>query len=384
MQGATPIVHYFAREWVKMGHQVKVFNFAPKYPRLFYWISRRFQHRLNSKLGMLVPLAPSTEGEYQADGVCVNCVCLKKVIPHSRYSNKQIKRAFNHICQCCEREGVPDFFIGHWDNPQLELLSLLKNKYYVKTALVLHGNVFDFEKKYGENGLSMLKQLDAIGFRSMIGKANYVIKYGDPKKSFVASSGVSEPFLKAGINNSRNYDRSVKHFIYIGSLISRKHPVTVLEALVRTYPSGNFKLTYIGDGAEKERIIEVHKNNGNIGELCFTGRIPREKIIEHLIQSDIFVMVSQNETFGLVYLEAMALGVIPVGSKGEGIDGVIQNGENGFLCNSGDVDELARVLEIINNMPKEKIVEISNNAFSTAQEYSDYKVAEKYLNSIIA
>ena len=40
-QGATPVVHYFTREWVKMGHEVTVFHLGHKFPRLFYSISKR-------------------------------------------------------------------------------------------------------------------------------------------------------------------------------------------------------------------------------------------------------------------------------------------------------------------------------------------------------
>ena len=44
-QGTTPVVHYFTREWVRMGHEVKVIYLRPKYPRLFYWLSKYFQHQ---------------------------------------------------------------------------------------------------------------------------------------------------------------------------------------------------------------------------------------------------------------------------------------------------------------------------------------------------
>ena len=49
-------------------------------------------------------------------------------------------------------------------------------------------------------------------------------------------------------------------------------------------------------------------------------------------QSDVFVLPSVNETFGMVYLEAMSQGCIPIGTSGEGIDGIIENGKNGYLC----------------------------------------------------
>ena len=46
---------------------------------------------------------------------------------------------------------------------------------------------------------------------------------------------------------------------------------------------------------------------------------------------NVWIMISKNETFGLVYLEAMARGCITIGSRNQGIDGVINHGVNGFF-----------------------------------------------------
>lgn len=381
-QGATPVVHYFTREWVKMGHEVKVFILVHKYPRPFYWISKRFQHQLNTRLGMLVPTRYPIDGDYVAEGVSICKRSIKKVKPHSRYSKRQIKYAFDLIADECEKNGVPDWFIGHWDNPQLEILCALKQKYGKPICLVLHSNKFDFEGLYGKETRSLLAQLDVVGFRNKAAEDDFVKKYGEPKKSFIAYSGVSEDFLNTGAENTKTFTSPVRNFIFVGSLINRKYPTEIITALSKAYPDGDFSMTYIGDGADKVRIEEEYKKQGEKGTLTFTGRIPREEIIEYLKQADVFIMISRDEIFGLVYLEAMALGVIPVGSKKEGIDGIIRNGKNGFLCESGNVDELTNVLNKIKSMPIEQIEEISRCAKKTAIEYSDKGVAEKYLNTL--
>ncbi|MBQ5992805.1 MAG: glycosyltransferase family 4 protein [Bacteroidales bacterium] len=382
MQGSTPVVHYFAREWVKMGHEVTVFHFVATFPRIMYWVGRHFQHQLNTRLGMMVPTQCPQDEDYFTDGVSVHKRCLKKMLPHSRYSNSQLKRALNIIKKECSRLGVPDWFIGHWDNPQLELLSALKKSYGKSTCLVLHENVFDFEKKYGGEGVKMLFELDAVGFRSLTGKRNFEKQYGRPKSSFIASSGVSEFFLKSGEENERLVQQPVRNYVFVGSLIARKYPLSVLKALSQAYPEGDFSLTFIGDGAEKNNIEEEHQRLGKKGELYFTGRIPRERIVQYLRQADVLVMISRAEIFGLVYLEAMALGVIPVGSRNEGVDGVIVDGKNGFLCKAGDVSELTSILRNIKQMPSEQLVEISRGAKETAFEYSDSEVAKRYLEAL--
>lgn len=68
----------------------------------------------------------------------------------------------------------------------------------------------------------------------------------------------------------------------------------------------------------------------------------------------LWFMVSENETLGLVYLEVMAQGCIPVGSRGEAIDGIIVDGRNGFLVNPNNEEDLCLVILKINKMDKEK------------------------------
>lgn len=382
-QGATPVVHYFTREWVKMGHEVTVFHLEAKYPRLMYWTGRKFQHHLNTKLGIMIPVQRPNDEDYETEGVTVHHRCLKKIIPHSRYSKKQLEKAVSFIAKECERTGVPDWFVGHWDNPQLELLDELKRRYGKPTCLVLHGNEFDYEKKYGKVGPKLLSNLDVVGYRSKVGQRNYESKYGTPKCSFIASSGVSKAFLLAGAETQKEIQQPVHNFVFVGSLIARKYPSAIVTALSRVYPQGGYKMTFIGDGAEKPVIEEEHQRLGSIGELCFTGRIPREEIIEYLKEADVFVMISIGEIFGLVYLEAMALGLIPIGSRDEGIDGVIRDGENGFLCQAGNVDELTSVINRISQIPREQLQKISENAKKTAFEFSDEGVAKNYLDVLM-
>ena len=76
------------------------------------------------------------------------------------------------------------------------------------------------------------------------------------------------------------------------------------------------------------------------------------------------------------------MGVIPVGAKNEGIDGIVQDGVNGFLCSAGDVDELSVVLARIREMDSRRLSTMSQNAKETAQRYSDANVATEYIKAL--
>ena len=381
--GATPVVHYFAREWVKMGHEVIVYHFVARFPRFYYWVGRAFQHQLNTKLGMLIPVDYPSDGDYVAEGVVVHRRCLNKIIPHSRYTPRILNNALNYIVEECDRSGVPDRFVGHWDNPQLDLLYLLKHHYGIPTCIVFHQNGFSFEKHYGKDIQKILDSMDVIGFRSKISEQKYEAKYGIPKHSFIASSGVSKAFLTAGDASNKVINKPIRNFVFVGSLIARKFPVEIITALSHVYPDGDYTMTFIGDGAERIRIEEEYHRLGELGTLRFTGRIPREEIIDYLKDADVFVMISRAEIFGLVYLEAMALGLIPIGSKNEGIDGVIRHGENGFLCEAGSVADLERVLNEMKRLSSKQLSQLSEKARETALKYSDENVAKNYIDQLI-
>ena len=94
-------------------------------------------------------------------------------------------------------------------------------------------------------------------------------------------------------------------------------------------------------------------------------------------------MGSKSEVFGLVYLEAMARGCITIAARNEGMDGIIETGKNGFLCEAGNADELTSIIKRINSLSADEKRQISENARHTAEELSDFNVAKRYLEAVM-
>ena len=93
----------------------------------------------------------------------------------------------------------------------------------------------------------------------------------------------------------------------------------------------------------RDRIAEL----GLEKRVILTGGLPHEEVIARMAQSDLFVLPSWGEGYGIVYIEAMAAGCIAVGAVGEGIEDTITDGENGFLVPAGDIDETERVMRAV-------------------------------------
>ena len=100
-------------------------------------------------------------------------------------------------------------------------------------------------------------------------------------------------------------------------------------------------------------------------------------------QSDIFILPSEKETFGMVYLEAMGCGCITVGTKNDGIDGIIKNNENGFLIEP-DIIAIKLMLERIKKMTEEERSIILQNCYNTVKTYNIKACADSYLKNVLS
>lgn len=379
----TAVCHYFAKEWVAMGHNVNVIHYQAIYPFFFYWIARIAGQYIASKTGAIVYDRPDKGEKYVQDGVNIFRIPLLKYFPHGKFRQSGIDDSIKQIISYNkESDFLPDIIVGHFPNPQIEVVARLKDIYpKARTAIIMHGEINVPQKIYGEQLKSLFFKIDSWGFRSKTIKENFYAIYGGNKKSFICYSGVPGTYIT--VRNKHLFENKLKNFIYVGSLIKRKYPAIILDALVDIYPDKDFCLNYIGVGKEDKAIKKkIHRYHVE-GQVRLSGHMRREEIKDEYDAADCMIMVSRNEAYGLVYLEAMARGCIVIASKREGIDGVIEDGKNGFLCNAGDVNALVNTIHRINMLsPAERYI-ISNNAINTAKKLSDKNVAKMYLDDVI-
>ncbi|MEJ2343260.1 MAG: N-acetyl-alpha-D-glucosaminyl L-malate synthase BshA [Gemmatimonadales bacterium] len=112
--------------------------------------------------------------------------------------------------------------------------------------------------------------------------------------------------------------------------------VRVFDRLARTVPS---RLIFVGDGPDRQVAEDLSRELGWEKRVTFLGKL--ESVAELLACADLFLLPSEEESFGLVALEAMASGVPVIGSSGSGLSEVVTDGLTGRLHPVGDVEAMA-------------------------------------------
>lgn len=136
------------------------------------------------------------------------------------------------------------------------------------------------------------------------------------------------------------------------------------------------KLLLVGDGPERHHIEELCRELNTCEDIRFLGKL--EMVEEVLSVSDLFMMPSEKESFGLAALEAMACEVPVISSNAGGIPELNVQGVTGFLSDVGDIEDMTKnALHILKdeNLPKFK-----TNALKRAKEFDISNILPMYVN----
>ena len=380
----TKTVNYFVKEWVAMGHSVVVMHCPSKFPLALYLLPTAVKEKFARRISTMVPPIESRrELVREENGARVYRLPMLKMKPGQAYSTSAMARQAKKIERKLEEIAFkPDLVLGHFANPSLELVANVAEHYGAKSSIVFHHDCTDTGiQKYRIREL--IGRIGAIGARSIIEANQIKERLSLPKLPFVCCSGAPNDAVQAAkkVCDKHDFSEGIRH-IYVGSLIKRKHLDEVVKAFLNTAGKKD-TLTVVGGGPEEEELKRLVSELKAEDRILFTGRIPREDVLKKMGEAQVFTLISHGETYGMVYIEAMLQGCLTIASKGQGFDGIIQDGVNGFICEPGDQAELEKVYRAIAGMTEEKRNRIGQAAIDTAIHYSEREVAERYLEDIL-
>lgn len=126
--------------------------------------------------------------------------------------------------------------------------------------------------------------------------------------------------------------------------VSNFRKVKRVEDVIRVFAKVNekipSKLLMVGDGPERYGLEELCGELNLCDRVKFVGKVRNTQVVLEI--SDLFVLPSETESFGLAALEAMAIGVPVISSNTGGIPEVNVHGKTGFLSNVGDIEDMAK------------------------------------------
>lgn len=378
---ATKVVHYFVKEWEKLGHKVIVIHVPNRILYFTYFLPAGIREILKARTGNEFPDRSMLKiGEIPYDGVTVYRHPVFKLIPRSLSNDSLVLRCADDVAAFLTKKSfAPDLIVGHWETPVIQLINDLCKRYTCKKSIVFHGNAY--ADRYPDKMRELLKDYDAIGTRSLVSSKELQKTLGLNKRPFVCYSGIPDSYVDIYKPDYAKFQYSICNFIYVGTLIARKNCDSLIKALARQ-KTEKWHLDIVGDGAEKQNLKALAQELKVEGQITFHGKVPREKVIDLMQKAQCFVMNSRGEVFGLVYLEAMLANCITIASLKEGMDGIITSGKDGYLVNAGDIEELAEVISRIQSLNYEEAEAIAESGYKTACGFTDSAVAKRYLESI--
>lgn len=355
----TPLtLHNFVVEWAKLGHEVEVIK--PNFVFNSFVRNKPFYF----------------DGIYHFDGIKV--LNLNYQTPFLFDVESKIKKRLDISSY--------DVIVAHMPSGII-FADKLSKKYNKPLICAVHNSdlevltkpqySFYFKQKLEE----AFKNSKAIACRSFVLEKKFTqILPECSTKTFVAPSGVDKNLIN---ENPIEIGTSKLKVLTCANLIKRKNVDKLIKAIKKVE---GFELNVIGDGKELRKLKRIGKG------FKFSGRLPKEKVEEEMRKSDVFALPSVNETFGMVYLEAMASGCVTVCSKNDGVDGIIIDEKNGFLTEP-TVEGIKETLLKIRQWQKsgaEKarffgaptLEKIRENGIETAKKYSPELCAKNYLDNI--
>jgi len=144
-----------------------------------------------------------------------------------------------------------------------------------------------------------------------------------------------------------------KIVMHVSNFRPVKRVEDVIDVFARICEKVDARLVLIGDGPERPRAMDRAEELGVTSRILFLGK--HASVDELLACADLFLLPSENESFGLAALEAMACGAPVVASRVGGLPEVVEHGESGYLFPAGSVDEMAEAgIEILQDASRHK------------------------------
>lgn len=204
-----------------------------------------------------------------------------------------------------------------------------------------------------------------------------VNELGFADKIAVIGNGVSLDGFDEGIKTQPVDGTTILSASYLIPRKGIEYNIKAVANLVEKHPGITYRI--VGDGPEMGRLKGLASSLGLDGRVEFLGRSSHRDVLQEMSRADVFSLPSWNEAFGVVYVEAMALGKPVVACRGEGIEDVARHGATCLLAEPQDVDSLTQALDYLLSHPEEARAMGARARELVLTNYTWEKIAERMI-----
>lgn len=191
------------------------------------------------------------------------------------------------------------------------------------------------------------------------------VKRNFGRDNIVIHNMVSDSFFKREVSN---HDSQSIIFVGVGSLIPGKAFDVLIKGFSGMKDNGNCKLYILGEGSEHNKLQQLIEADNLQSKVFLLGQKKPEDVARLINSSDCFVLTSRGETFGIVYIEAMAKGKPVIATRCGGPENFVDE-SNGLLIPVDDIEATSKAMDFMReNARKYDSDSIRENCYNNFSE----------------
>jgi len=298
--------------------------------------------------------------------------------------NRWIRKYILHFEKYREEHGLPDIMIVQSSLWAGAVASRLKKIYKIPYILVEHRGRFtehlELSEEYFESWyLSYLKGAFSNADRLVCVSEALKNKISSISKVPVSDIEVIPNLIDTGFFCPSGRTRELQPFVFLSAgFLDRVKGFDILLGAFAKFldqNEGEFFLRIAGKGKDEKALRKYAADLGIIDRVSFLGKVSRERIRDEMQRSNVFILPSRFESFGVVLIEALATACPIIATRSGGPESIV-NDQNGFLVPVENEEELKDAMERMYLSYQNFNPEIIRN--EAVDKYSSEYVSEKY------
>lgn len=256
---------------------------------------------------------------------------------------KLVKKLFTEVVR---QKGFPDIIhahsclLGGWAGAKL---SREQNIPFIVTehaSIIGKNTINEYQRKLVGDTTFQAKKVLVVG----PGLEKQMLNYTTQDKVEIIPNMVDTTFFS--LSNTVRKKKNKFRFLSIAFLSFNKGMDILIQAFARAFKDMDVELVVVGDGFERPKLESLVISCKIESQVSFLGNLKREDVKNEMQYCDAFVLASRYETFGVVYIEALACGK-PIIATSCGGPAIIVDEENGLLVPVEDINALSEAMRYL-------------------------------------